>query len=114
MGYSCAAIVEPRVQTRRPVAGLEGATVWLVAGEGERPKSYYLAAKFIASRCEPNFVSSSKFPNLIAGSGTLFANRIPINGTLLLAQIRQESANFIRGFYETTDAAIIAGLIALA
>lgn len=113
MGYSCVDIPEPRVQTSRPVAGLDGVTVWLIAGEGETPKSYYLAAKFIADRCEPNSIVGSKFPNLIAGPGNLFKKTIPLNGSLVLEHLRRESANFVRGFYESKDSAVISGLKAL-
>lgn len=114
MGYSCVDITEPRVQTSRSIEGLEGATVWLVAGEGKSPKSYYLAAKFVASRCGPNPISGSKFPNLITGEGNLFKKTVPLCGTALLELIRTESANFVRGFYEAKNAAVIVGLKALA
>lgn len=110
MKYSCTDILEPRVQTRKPVAGLEGVTVWLVAGEGESPKSYFLAAAFVASRCEPGSFPSSEFPNLIAGDGALFGKSIPLGGTELLKLIHKESANFVRGFYETTNGTIITAL----
>jgi hypothetical protein len=114
MGYSCFDIPEPRVQTSREVEGLEGVTVWLIAGEGDKPKSYFLAAKFVASRCEPNSIAGSKFPHLIAGPGHLFKKSIPLGGTSLIEQVRKESANFVRGFYETKDAVVISGLSALA
>lgn len=113
MGYSCVDIPEPRVQTSREIEGLEGATVWLVAGEGEKPKSYYLAAKFVALRCEANAIPGSRFPNLIAGPGQLFKKSIPLAGTELLERVRKESANFVRGFYETKDPVVIAGLSSL-
>lgn len=114
MGYSCVDIPEPRVQTSREVEGLEGVTVWLVAGEGEKPKSYYLAAKLVAFRCEANAISGSRFPHLITGPGQLFKKSIPLGGKPLLEDIRRESANFARGFYETKDPAVIAGLCRLA
>lgn len=114
MGYSCAEFREPRVQTRRPVEGLEGVTVWLLAGEGGSPKSYFLAAKFVASRCVPNVAANSKFPNLISGKGHLFKKSIPLNGTSLLKHVRKDSANFVRGFYETKSSSVISGLKALA
>lgn len=110
MKYSCVDIPEPRAQTSQNIEGLEGVTVWLVAGEGEKPKSYFLAAKFVASHCEPNSVSGSKFLYLIAGPGKLFKKDIALDGTYLLNQIRKESANFRRGFYETKNSAVISGL----
>ena len=110
----CVDIPEPRVQTRREVEGLEGVTVWLVAGEGEKPKSYFLAAKFVVCRCEPNSIAGSKFPHLITGPCHLFKKSILLSGTSLIEQVRKESANFVRGFYETKDAAVISGLNALA
>jgi hypothetical protein len=65
MGYSCTDIPEPRVQTSRQVAGLEGVTVWLVAGEGSKPKSYFLTAKFVArvSRilCKRRLITAEAF-----------------------------------------------------
>lgn len=110
MGYSCTTIPEPRVKTSNSVEGLEGVTVWLVAGEGERPKSYFLAAQFVASRCEPNSSSDLRLPHLIAGPGMLFGRRISIGGTALFALLQTESANFVRGFYETKNPTVIAGL----
>ncbi len=107
MGYSCVDIPEPRVKTSRSVTCLEGVTVWLVAGEGESPKLYYLTAKFIASRCETNLYPGSKLSNLISGDGTLFKKTISITGTSLLGLIQKESANFVRGFYESKDVNII-------
>lgn len=62
MKYSCTDIPEPRVQIRKPVEGLEGVALWLVAGEGESPKSYFLAAAFVASRCEPGSFPAPNFP----------------------------------------------------
>lgn len=115
MGYSCVDILEPRVKTSRPVMGLEGVTVWLVAGEGKSPKSYYLTAKFIASRCQTNVDPGAKLSNLIAGDhGALFKKSISITGTSLLELIQKESANFARGFYESKDVNIISGLERLA
>lgn len=113
MGYSCTEIKEPRVQTRNPVVGLEGTTVWLFAGEGSSPRSYFLAATFVTSRCEPDSFPSSKFPNLIAGNGTLFGKRIPLDGTSLLRLVRKESANFARGLYEAKKTTTISALQAL-
>jgi hypothetical protein len=95
------------------VEGLEGVTVWLIAGEGEKPKAYFLAAKFVANRCESNSIPGSKFPHLIAGAGSLFKKNIPIGGTSFLAQVRKDSANFVRGFYETKDPLVVSGLNAL-
>lgn len=114
MGYSCVDIPEPHVQTSREVEGLEGVTVWLVAGEGEKPKSYYLAAKFVADRCEANSIPGSKFPHRIAGPGQLFKKSLPLGGKPILEEIRRESANFVRGFYETKDPLVISGLSQLA
>ncbi|MGR9000140.1 MAG: hypothetical protein ACU88J_13985, partial [Gammaproteobacteria bacterium] len=64
MRYSCTEIPEPpRVKTSKFVCGLEGVTVWLIAGEGKSPKSYYIAAKFIATNCEPNLYPGTDLPN---------------------------------------------------
>lgn len=114
MGYSCIDIPEPRVRTGNDVEGLEGVTVWLVAGEGEAPKSYFLASKFVATRCETNFFPAPKRRNLIAGDGELFARRIPLDDTGLIELIRKESANFVRGLYETHNPTIVSALKALA
>lgn len=114
MGYSCTSIPEPRVKTSKSVSGLEGVTVWLIAGEGDSPKRYYLAAKFIASKCEPNRYPGSELPNQISGEGTLFGLSKPIDGTPLFDALRSKSANFVNGFYEIKDAAVVKSLQALA
>lgn len=114
MGYSCTDIPYPRVKTRRPVKGLEGATVWLVAGEGKSPKSYYLAAKFIIDKCDPDKHLGTNLPNEISGPGLLLGRSIPLNATPLLAQLQRLSANFVNGLCELRDPSAVAALKALA
>jgi hypothetical protein len=76
--------------------------------------SLFALTEFVANRCEPNSISGSKFPHLIAGPGRPFKKSMPLSGTSLLERVRKESANFVRSFYETKDSAIISGLSALA
>lgn len=114
MGYSCTKIPNPRVKTSKSVLGLEGSTVWLVAGEGESPKSYYLASRFVIEKCEPNKYSGTKLTNEVSGSGVLLGTSIPLAGTQLLEQLRRQSANFVNGFCELRDPASLASLKALA
>lgn len=113
IGYSSAALSNPRVITKKPVVNLEGVTVWLIAGEGKTPKSYFLAAKFIANVCEKNKFLGSALPNEISGLGHLFKFSKPISGTGLLEQIRTSSRNFRNGFHEVSDMRIIDSLIKL-
>lgn len=110
MGYSCRSIPRPQVQTRVDVKGLEGVNVWLIAGEGGSPKTYFLAAHFIAEECQRNSFPSSEFPHLICGRGLLFGYRFPLRETALFRRLQTDSANFVRGFYETHDSNIVAGL----
>ena len=114
MKYSCTAIPEPRVKTSKSVANLEGVTVWLIAGEGSTPKRYYLASKFIAKKCQSGLYPGTDLPNQISGDGRLFGLSLPLDGTSLLAALRKNSANFVNGFYEIKDAAVVKGLQALA
>ena len=110
MGYSCTSISDPHVKTKKPVNGLDDVTVWLIAGEGKTPKSYYLASKFIAAHCQTNIFPGTELPNQISGSGKLTGKSIPISKTTLLSLIRTDSANFVRGFYETHNTIIISAL----
>ncbi len=114
MGYSCTAILTPQVRTKNSVSGLTGVKVWLIAGEGERPKSYYLASTFVADQCRPAHFPDPKLPNLIAGAGTNFGLSISISGSSLLELLKSDSANFRRGFYETFDHTVISQLQRLA
>jgi hypothetical protein len=114
MGYSCTAIPTPRVKTSKPVAGTEGSTVWLIAGEGKSPKSYYLAAKFSVEKCEPGKHLGTELPNEVSGPGLLLGKSIKLSGTPLLSQLQKLSANFVHGFCEVRDVAAIAALKALA
>jgi len=114
MGYSCTAIPEPRVKTSKPVVGLEGVTVWLIAGEGERPKSYYLTSRFIVEKCEPDKYLGTELPNEIAGTGVLLGTSVCLNATPLLKQLQKQSANFVNGLFELNDPTVIAALKALA
>jgi hypothetical protein len=113
MGYSCTAIPAPRVKTSKNVDGLEGATVWLVAGEGERPKSYYLASRFVIDNCEPNKYPGVKLCNEVSGPGVLLGTSVPLDGTSLLAQLQRLSANFVNGFFQLHEPSAIASLKAL-
>ena len=110
-GYSSTTITEPHVRTSRNVTGLEGVTVWLIAGEGKSPKSYFIAAKFIADKCLLNqYPEEEELKNGISGKGTLYKLAKPITGTPLIALIKRKTANFI-GFQEITDIKIIDGLM---
>jgi hypothetical protein len=114
MGYSCAAISEPRVITSKPVIGLEGATVWLVAGEGETPKRYFLASKFVIEKCQPDKHPGKKLCNEVSGGGVLLGTSVCLDALPLLDQIKRLSANFVNGFFELRDSKAIAALKALA
>lgn len=113
MGYSCTAISTPRVVTSKPVSGLEGATVWLVAGEGKTPKSYYLASRFIVDKCSPGKHWGTDLPNEVSGEGDLFGMRISLDASPLLEQLQRASANFVSGFCELRDPSVISALKAL-
>ena len=114
MGYSCTDIRNPQVKTSKSVEGLEGSTVWLVAGEGKSPKSYYLAAKFTIEFCNPSKHVGTTLPNEVSGRGLLLGKSIRMNNSALLAQLQKLSANFVSGFCELSDASVIVGLKALA
>jgi hypothetical protein len=103
----------PLASTSKSVVGLEGATVWLVAGEGRSPKSYYLASRFVIEECAPDKHTGTKLPNEASGTGVLFGTTFALNTTVLLEQLRKLSANFVNGFFELRDPATIAALKAL-
>ena len=113
MSYPSTDLTDPHVKTKNPVTGLIGVTVWLIAGEGKSPKSFFIASMFIADKCEKNKFPGTNLPNQISGVGTLYKLTKPITGTILLDQIRMESLNFRKGFHKVEDAKIIAGLLAL-
>ena len=113
MGYSCTAIETPSVKTSKSVAGLEGSTVWLVAGEGKSPKNYYLASTFVIEKCEPYKHLGTKLPNELSGTGTLLGTSVSLNMTPLLRELQRLSANFVSGFCELRDMAVISALKAL-
>jgi hypothetical protein len=113
MKYSCTAIPEPRVKTLKPVASLEGVTVWLIAGEGKSPKRFYLTIKFIAKKCQSALYPGTEFPNQISGEGELLGLSIPLNGTPLLEALRTNSLSFRKGFYEIKCETVVKGLQSL-
>lgn len=110
MGYSCTVITVPRVKTSKSVTGLEGSTVWLVAGEGKRPKSYYLASRFVIEQCSPDKHAGSELPNEVSGAGNLFGTRMPLDGMPILEKLRRVSANFVNGFFELQDPSVVSAL----
>ena len=110
---SCKDFTRPQVRTKNLVEGLDGVTVWLIAGEGESPKSFFLASVFVANECKQGYFPEPALPNLIAGKGELFGYSIPLNESVLYKKLNKDSTNFRRGFYETHDISIIAGLKAL-
>ncbi len=114
MGYSSTNLIEPQIKTSKKVDGIEGATIWLIAGEGQSPKAYFLAAKFIAIKCEPDKFPGTRHPNLISGTGQLFKLSLPISDGKLLEQLKMSSANFVNGFTQLRDAATINTLEAMA
>lgn len=114
MGYSCTDIPVPRVKTDKLVIGLEGATVWLVAGEGASPKRYYLTSRFIIDKCEQNKDIGTRLSNEVSGSGVLLGMSVPLNTTSILKQVMRLSANFVNGFFELRDPDAIAALKTLA
>jgi hypothetical protein len=113
MGYSSTTLSDPHVKTKNPVSGLKGVTVWLVAGEGSSPKGYFLAARFVAEKCETNKFPGTDHPNLISGRGDLFKLSKPMNGSKLLQDLKRVSMNFQKGFHEIQDTSIISALQAL-
>jgi hypothetical protein len=114
MGYSCTTLPTPRLKTSKSVLGHEGATVWLVAGEGKAPKSYFLASRFVIDSCEPNKHPGTRLPNEVSGSGVLLGKSVCIDGTPLFEALRRSSANFVNGYCEIRDPATIAALKRLA
>jgi len=114
MGYSSTNLIEPQVKTSKKIDGSEGTTIWLIAGEGQSPKSYFHAAKFIAIKCEPDKFSGTRHPNLISGAGKLFKLSLPISDSELLDQLKTSSANFVNGFTQLRDPATIMALEAMA
>lgn len=114
MGYSCTAIPMPSVKTSKAVSGLEGVTVWLVAGEGKTPKSYYLASRFVVEECSPGKHLGTDLPNEVSGPGDLFGIRVSLDAAPVLEQLRRASANFVNGFCELCDPSVISALKALA
>lgn len=113
MGYSSTAIAAPRVKTSKPVVGLEGSTVWLVAGEGKRPKSYYLASRFVITTCSPDKYTGTDLPNEVSGEGILFGARLNLDGLSILEDLRRVSANFVNGFFELRDPSVVVALCTL-
>lgn len=114
MGALDTSLRHPRVRTRRPVVGLEGSTVWLIAGAGTSPKSYYVASRFTIEKCEPDKYLGEKLSNQVSGEGRMLGRSVPLDGSELLAQLKQRSANFVSGFCSITDPSVIAGLKAIA
>ncbi len=114
MGYSCTEIPVPRVKTRKPIAGLEGATVWLVSGEGESPKSYYLASRFVVEKCETDKHLGAILPNEISGTGVLLGTAVCLDSTALLKSLKRVTANFVNGLCELRDPGVVAELRSIA
>ncbi|NBW49860.1 MAG: hypothetical protein EBR49_07160 [Betaproteobacteria bacterium] len=110
MGYSSSAMTEPKVKTSKRIMGLEGAMVWVIAGEGKRPKSYFLASRFIVKRCTYGKYIMSDLPNEISGDGQLFGKSVPLDGLPILGELRRVSANFRKGLFEVADISVIATL----
>lgn len=113
IGAPCATLPYPRVRTKKPVDGLEGSTVWLIAGVGKSPKSYYVASRFTINKCECDKYLGQALNNEVSGDGHLFGLSIPIDATPLLAELKRQSANFVSGFCQISDPTIISALKAL-
>lgn len=88
--------------------------MWLVAGEGKSPKSYYLASRFVIEECAPDKHLGTRLPNEVTGVGDLFGTSISLDASPVLEQLRRASANFVNGFFELRDPVVISALKALA
>lgn len=112
MKYSSTTITEPHARTKKSIVGLEGVTVWLIAGEGTKsPKSFFISSMFIAEHCHTNKFTGD-LPNEISGEGTLYKLTKPITGTVLMDQLKDKTAN-LRYFQEIKDITIINSLLKL-
>lgn len=109
-GMACGLLPYPRLRTRRNVYGLEGSTVWVVAGVGTSPKRYVLASTFTIERCSSNKYPGDELPNEVSGPGTLLGESVELNGTGLLDDLQRISANFASGLREIKDPSVIAEL----
>jgi hypothetical protein len=113
MGALDTSLRHPRVKTKKPVLGLEGSTVWLIAGVGSSPKSYYVASRFIIEKCEPDKYLGEKLPNQVSGEGKMLGRSVPLDRSDLLPELKRQSANFVSGFCQISDPNTIAGLKAI-
>jgi hypothetical protein len=103
----CTNLPYPRVRTKKKVFGLEGSVVWMIAGAGKSPKSYYLVSTFIIDKFEPNKYPGDDLPNEVSGTGRLFGLSILLDQTSILEKLKRQTANFASGFFEINNSAII-------
>ena len=113
-GLLCTKLPYPRIRTKKSVVGTEGATVWVVAGIGKSPKRYALTSTFRINECRDGKNPGTDLPNEAWGPGKLLGDSIPLDGTVILADLKRMTANFVSGFREITDPTIVAELKRLA
>lgn len=110
MGYDGLSVDRLSVYTDHPVSRhVVGARVWLLAGEGERPRTYRLRGTFVIAAIEPS--DNPEFASILSGKdGRLFAPMPRLNDEPWFPPFRESMGRFHFGFRRITDPKVLAGL----
>jgi hypothetical protein len=103
MGYPASQLESPRILTNKSVRNLPGQTVWLISGEGQRQRSYYLAAVFEVDRTFMGSSAYAGFKNSAQGPGLLFGETICLDRLSWFEDLKKKLINFRNGLTELTD-----------
>jgi hypothetical protein len=102
MGYSGDRVAELHILTDKSVTDLRGNTVWLISGEGHRPKSYFLCSVFIASEIGAH--DEGNFCYYAQGSrGRFFRPPVRIDHYPWFDAFRGRHGNFAFGLQQLTQ-----------
>jgi hypothetical protein len=88
------------ILTNKPVSGLLGSTIWLIAGEG-RPRSYFLVCRFEVD--DIGEADHAYFKHFASGTNGRAFEPIPVNGLDWFEKIYSQTRNFSLGLSKLDD-----------
>ncbi|HEY4283314.1 MAG TPA: hypothetical protein VGM62_09630 [Chthoniobacterales bacterium] len=108
MGYPALKIHKLGIYTKKPVNGIKGSRVWIIAGEGS-PRKYYLRATFLVGSVEPS--DRIDFKSRVNGTDGQLLDPMPLlNAESWFPAFLERQGNFAFGFCPINDPAVIEAL----
>ncbi len=94
--------------TNNDVEGSEGGVAWVISAVGKRNKKYKVSMCFEISKAHSGYSPVEAFKNSVAGEvGVILEEPIDVTNEAWLKELRDSTANFVRGFSQLTNKTIV-------